>query len=199
MPINHNHRYFGLNSLSLEAAVQEVQQRLGLSLGPSHSDKSSSAASMDATFYPQFSERIRTDAERMARNYILFYSLENAIRDLIDDVLFDAIGPDWWEEPDVVPEPVHKNADKNKKKEDGTGVTPRSDRMLDYTNFGELGEIIKSNWTNFGDIFRDRRAVERIIANLNTLRASIAHCTALSEDEELRLHLSLRDWFRQQA
>ena len=71
--------------------------------------------------------------------------------------------------------------------------------MLDYTNFGELGQIIMSNWEEFADIFTDIRAVERILNNLNTLRAAIAHCTPLAEDEEVRLHLSLRDWFRQQA
>jgi hypothetical protein len=41
------------------------------------------------------------------------------------------------------------------------------------------------------------RALERILGNLNTLRAPIAHCKALAEDEVTRLHLSLRDWFRQ--
>ncbi|WGH77861.1 Swt1 family HEPN domain-containing protein [Jannaschia ovalis] len=135
----------------------------------------------------------------MAQNYVLFYSLENAMRDLIHDVLSDSAGEGWWDTAGIVPDRVRENATNNRTKEEGTGVTLRSDRMLDYTNFGELGEIIKVNWEHFQAIFIDKRAVERIIANLNTLRASIAHCTALSEDEETRLHLSLRDWFRQQA
>jgi len=35
------------------------------------------------------------------------------------------------------------------------------------------------------------------MANLNTLRGPIAHCTLLAEDEVVRLRLSVRDWFRQ--
>jgi hypothetical protein len=82
-------------------------------------------------------------------------------------------------------------------KERSTGITPRSNDLIDYTNFGELREIIKANWEIFGDTFDDIRAVERVLGNLNTLRAPIARCKALAEDEVLRLHLGLRDWFRQ--
>jgi hypothetical protein len=192
---DHNFRYFMLNNLAIESAIRSIEAKTGLDFGhvPAKGDE------QDQVYYPQFSEQVREEAERMAKNYVLFYSLENSIRDLITDVLSEKYGHDWWVEPGVVPEVVSKSAENNQKKESGAGVTVRSDRMIDYTNFGELGEIIKANWDDFGSILRDKRAVERILANLNTLRASIAHCTALAPDEELRLHLSLRDWFRQQA
>jgi hypothetical protein len=77
-----------------------------------------------------------------------------------------------------------------------SGMTPRSSEPIDFTNFGELGEIIKGNWDVFGGIFDSPRAVERVMANLNTLRGPIAHCSALAEDEIVRLRLSVRDWFR---
>jgi hypothetical protein len=76
------------------------------------------------------------------------------------------------------------------------GITPRSFDPLDYTNFGELGEIIKKNWSIFASIFNNVKAVEKVMFNLNTLRNPIAHCSLLAEDEKLRLELSLRDWFR---
>ena len=76
-------------------------------------------------------------------------------------------------------------------------TTPRSSDPIDYTTFGELGEIIKSNWSIFGGaVFNEIKAVEKVMANLNSLRNPIAHCCALAEDEVVRLHLSLRDWFR---
>ncbi len=84
-------------------------------------------------------------------------------------------------------------------KEADAAVTVRSPDAIDYTTFGELGEIIKSNWDLFGGIFNSQRAVERVMANLNTLRAPIAHCSRLAEDEILRLQLSMRDWFRQMS
>lgn len=192
---DHNYRYFMLNNLAIESAVRSVERETGFNLGHAEQKKEGE----DHIYYPQFSQQIRAEAERMATNYVLFYSLENSIRDLISDVLLEKHGADWWSINGVVPEVVSKSAEGNQKKESSTGVTVRSDRLLDYTNFGELGEIIKANWDDFGSILRDKRAVERILANLNTLRASIAHCTALAPDEELRLHLSLRDWFRQQA
>jgi hypothetical protein len=75
-------------------------------------------------------------------------------------------------------------------------VSARSQAAIDYTTFGELGEIIKANWTDFKDIFRDVVALEKVISTLNVLRGPIAHCKPLAEDEVLRLHLSVRDWFR---
>jgi len=192
---DHNYRYFMLNNLTIESALRAAEKKTGLDFG----HKQPEPSDQDHSYYPQFSEQVREEAERMAKNYVLFYSLENSIRDLIVDVLSEKHGEDWWSETGVVPEVVSKSAEGNQKKESGTGVTVRSDRLIDYTNFGELGEIIKSNWEDFGSILRDKRAVEKILANLNTLRASIAHCTALAPDEEVRLHLSLRDWFRQQA
>jgi len=183
-----------LNNLSIESGIRQVANDLGVNLGQEHQDQ----REIETKFYPQFSLRVRTEAERMAKNYTIFYSLENSIRELISDVM-KKHGNDWWDKTNIVPQPVKDNAKKNRKKELGTGITPRSSDMLDYTNFGELGEIIKANWDDFADIFTDIRAVEKILNNLNTLRAAIAHCTPLAEDEEVRLHLSLRDWFRQQA
>jgi hypothetical protein len=52
------------------------------------------------------------------------------------------------------------------------------------------------NWTVFGAIFSSIKALEKVMASLNTLRGPIAHCSVLAEDEVLRLKLSLRDWFR---
>ena len=131
----------------------------------------------------------------MSESYSIFYCLENSIREIISQRLEEEHGTDWWKL--AVPQAVKKNAETNRKKELASGVTPRSGELIDFTNFGELGEIIKANWHTFDDLFRDVRAVERALATLNTLRAPIAHCKALAADEELRLHLGLRDWFRQ--
>jgi hypothetical protein len=75
--------------------------------------------------------------------------------------------------------------------------TERGQGQLDFSTFGELGQIITSNWDVFGALFKSEKAVTRIMANLNTLRGPIAHCTLLAEDEVVRLRLSVRDWFRQ--
>ena len=75
-------------------------------------------------------------------------------------------------------------------------MTLRSSEVIDYTTFGELGEIIQHNWDVFGDTFKNKSALRKVLNGLNLLRAPIAHCAPLAEDEVERLHLALRDWFR---
>lgn len=184
-------KLFSLNNLGIEASIRKIEKTFNIDLG--HSIKSEST--LDKSYYPQFSERIRNEASRMARNYIIFYCLENSIRELIEQRLREEHGDDWWNLS--VPDSIKQNAEQNRKKELASGVTPRSTNLIDFTNFGELGELIKANWDTFGDMFYDMQSVLKVLATLNTLRAPIAHCTALAEDEELRLSLGLKDWFRQ--
>jgi hypothetical protein len=75
-------------------------------------------------------------------------------------------------------------------------MTRRSTDELDYTNFGELTDIITSNWDFFGGSLTSQKAVNRVMASLNSLRSPIAHCSPLAEDEVVRLQLAVRDWFR---
>lgn len=186
-------KFFGLNNLTIEAEMRRIEEQYDVDLG----HRNRSTEQLDETYYPQFSEHLRDEAASMATNYVIFYCLENSIRELIVERLSDPLefGGEWWE--NAVPTSVRDNAERNRKREKASGITPRSVDAIDYSNFGELGEIIKANWNIFGDTFRDIRAVEKVLGNLNTLRAPIAHCKALAEDEVMRLHLSLRDWFRQ--
>jgi hypothetical protein len=187
----HALKLFGLNNLAIEADLRRIAGEHNVDLGR----RAHNADEVEQAYYPQFTEKLRAEAASMATHYAIFYCLENTIRNLIVERLEEVHGADWWNK--VVPEAVRQNCDKNQKKELGAGITPRSQDMIDYSNFGELGEIIKANWNIFGDMFRDMRGLERVLGNLNTLRAPIAHCKALAEDEVKRLHLSLRDWFRQ--
>ena len=184
-------KLFGLNNLAIEADLRRIASEHKVDIGR----RSEDAAAVEQAYYPQFAERLRAEAASMATHYAIFYCLENSIRQLIVERLKEVHGADWWNKG--VPEVVRQNCDKNQKKEQQAGITLRSQDLIDYSNFGELGEIIKANWSIFGDTFRDMRALERILGNLNTLRAPIAHCKELADDEVTRLHLSLRDWFRQ--
>jgi hypothetical protein len=132
----------------------------------------------------------------MAKSYELFYCLEKTIRKQIADLLEATKGENWWDDQNVIPQQIHVEVKKRIQRERDSGITPRSQDALDYTNFGELGEIIKANWSIFASIFNNIKAVEKVMFSLNTLRNPIAHCSSLAEDEKLRLELSLRDWFR---
>jgi hypothetical protein len=96
----------------------------------------------------------------------------------------------------LVPSQIKKDAEGRMKRERDSGMTLRSEKPLDFTTFGELGQIIIQNWDVFDAVFSSKKAVERVMGNLNSLRGPIAHCSRLAEDEVVRLRLSVRDWFR---
>jgi hypothetical protein len=143
----------------------------------------------------QFSAAVRDNAVIMAEHYKLFYLLENDIRRLIDDTLNeDNKGPDWWDK--YAPETSKAEYKANLQREQDAGFTPRSDDPLDYVTFGQLGEIIRANYSLFGGILSNQKAMGRVMFSLNNLRGPIAHCGVLAEDEVDRLKLAVKDWFR---
>lgn len=183
-------RLFALNNLSIEAAVQRIERERDIDLG----HRPPAERGLDETYYPQFEEKIRREAAEMSAHYRVFYCLENSIRSLISEILFEKHGAEWWNK--TVPDQVKSHVAATRAKEIESGISIRSQDSIDYTTFGELGEIIKGNWADFSDIFQNIKALEKVIATLNVLRNPIAHCTPLAEDEVVRLHLSVRDWFR---
>jgi hypothetical protein len=184
-------KLFAMNNQLLENDLDRIEDELALDLGRGHQWR----VEADRDYYPQFDQSVRKEAKEMAPHYEIFYSLENSIRGLIADTLAAAEPAGWWESGRVPPE-IKAAAEKAQMREIETGMTPRSSEPIDFTNFGELGEIIKANWDVFGGMFNSQRAVERVMANLNSLRGPIAHCSPLAEDEVVRLRLSVRAWFR---
>lgn len=144
-----------------------------------------------------FDENVYLEAGSMAQHYMTFYCLERSARNIVIGKLNDTHGGGWW--ATKVPQNIRTNVSQNMQRELDAGVTPRSEREIDYTTFGELGEIVKANWADFGDIFKSPKAFTKIMTNLNVLRGPIAHCSPLSEDEVLRLELTVKDWMRLQS
>jgi len=182
---------FAMTNLLLESDLDDLEKKFEIDLGRNLN----SIRKTEAAYFLQFRASLRSEARKMAEQYEIFYCLEKSIRELIVDVFESSGNDDWWEE--LVPDTIKQNVKKAKKREGESAVTPRSADPIDYTTFGELGEIIKSNWSLFGGVvFTEIKAVEKVMANLNSLRNPIAHCSPLAEDEILRLDLSLKDWFR---
>jgi hypothetical protein len=148
-------------------------------------------------YISQFGEATRQTAADMAVWYVLFHMLENEIRRFISETLEEKSPGSWWEK--CVPDPVKIEVQNNRNREQDFGLVPRSDDDLDYTTFGQLGDIIRANWDVFGGVLSSQKAVSRIMATLNALRGPIAHCGVLAPDEIDRLKLSVKDWFRVMA
>lgn len=182
-------KLFGITSQLIEHDLDQVEREHTVDLRREHRQTTEA----DDAYYPQIDSAIRAEAAAMAPHYEVFYSLETTIRQMVSEQL-EAAQADWWKER--IPEQIRKDAEKRRKQELDTGITPRSDEPIDYTNFGELSVVIVANWDVFGALFNSAKAVEKVMSNLNTLRGPIAHCSPLAPDEVVRLQLAVADWFR---
>ena len=184
-------RAFGMSGYQITSDLHQLETRFNIELG--HTDQTRDDLERDQ--FPQFEKEIRTEAASMASRFEAFYCLEKSIRKLIAETMEEAEGAKWWTSGKI-PQTVLNEVKQRTEKEVDSGFSRRSQDELDYTTFGELSVIITANWDVFGSLFSSRKAVERVLANLNHLRNPIAHCAKLSEDETIRLQLTVRDWFR---
>lgn len=183
---------FGMTTQMVTEDLSRIASLNGVDLG----HVPVSAQTVEDVYYPQFDAAVRREASAMAKHYEVFYSLEKSIRALVADTIESAEKTaEWWSSARV-PAVVQTEVALRVQKELDAGVTRRSLDELDYTTFGELSIIISSNWDIFGSLFSSKKAVEKVMASLNALRNPIAHCSPLAEDEQLRLQLTVRDWFR---
>ena len=183
-------KLFAFSHLLIERELDRIEESFKIDLGRG----SDNTEDRDDLYYPQFSEAVRIEASEMAAHYELFYALEKSIRTLVSEKLESEHGAAWW--TNVVPQTVKDNVKKNIQRELESGVTQRSSKEIDYTTFGELGEIVRANWQAFSDTFNNEKAFTKIMSSLNLLRGPIAHCSPLAADEVVRLRLTLKDWFR---
>jgi hypothetical protein len=184
-------KFFAITSQLIEHDLDRLEESLAIDLGRGHER----AIDADQSYYPQIETAIRAEAAAMAPHYEIFYALEKSIRTLIGETIEATEGSQWWGSQRILGQ-IRAAAEGARQREIDSGMTPRSDEMLDYTTFGELSQIIEANWDLFGSILSSVKAVKRVMSNLNTLRGPIAHCSPLAEDEVVRLRLSVRDWFR---
>jgi hypothetical protein len=190
MESEHKIRSFIMSNQILNDELSAIEKSYSISLGHVKNREDD----IDEVYYPQFESEIRAEAAKMAKHYEIIYCLEKSIRKLISESISEVEKTDEWWNLNRVPAQIKTDVTNRIDRERDAGVTPRSDDELDYTTLGELADIITSNWDVFGGIFlKGKKAVQRIVGNLNTLRAPIAHCSPLAEDEVLRLELAIKD------
>jgi len=184
--------YFGMKNLILETELLKLEKG-GIDIG--HGDTIKKEQIVDPDL---FEMDIRKSAKRMADYYILYYCLENTIRRMIKDTLFDNYGANWWDSQ--VPDNVKKEVKERQEKEKNSVMSIRAvDDPLTYSTLGELIPIIEKNWDSFSDQLRSKKAVNQTLSQLNQTRAVIAHSAELNEDEIIRMKLLIKDWQRQQT
>src|SRR5262245_11007483 len=113
-------RAFGMTGLQISLALSNIEQQFGVELG--HDQK---APGRKAAEYEQFEVALRSEAARMSEFYEIFYCLENSVRKLVEDILMEAEGADWWNSARVNEKSIREQAAARRKKEIGS-ATPRS-------------------------------------------------------------------------
>jgi hypothetical protein len=132
----------------------------------------------------------------MASIYVVFFCLENAVRELITDRLAERHKLNWWK--DCVPAKIRTAVQALKEKEDHNRYhTQRSSALIGYTMFGNLAQIIISNWEDFSDLFPSQAWVTSRFHDLEMSRNIIMHTGVLPPGEIERIESIARDWLRQ--
>jgi hypothetical protein len=143
-----------------------------------------------------YSPKIRYEARRMSAVYEVFYCLENAVRELIQQRLIERKGVDWW--TTSVPQKIRVSVEKLKEKERKNKYSsPRSSVFIGYTLFGNLSQIIISNWDEFSDLFPDQPWISSRFNDLEISRNIIMHTGLLPDIEIDRIESIARDWLKQ--
>lgn len=185
-------RLFVMSHQMVEGDLDSIEELFRIDLGRDPTTQEDK----DERYYPQFDQAIRQEASSMALHYELFYCLEKSIRALIKETLEEKHGGNWWNTPDVIPDTIKTDVKTNMQRDIDSAVALRSTDEIDYTTFGQLGDIVRQNWDLFDDIFNSKKAFNKVMGSLNILRGPIAHCSPLPPSEVARLKTTVEDWFR---
>lgn len=143
-----------------------------------------------------FSPRIIHQANKMSSIYVVFFCLENSVRELITDRLAERHGVDWWEI--CVPTKIRDSVAKLKDTEEKNRYhSQRSVSSIGYTMFGNLAQIIVNRWDDFSDLFPTQAWVNSRFTDLEMSRNIIMHTGVLPDSEIERIESICRDWIRQ--
>jgi len=143
-----------------------------------------------------FSLQIRNQAVRMAEIYTFFFCFENSVRELVESRLQESLALEWWEKG--VPQAVRKRVTDRREKENANRWhQARGGSDIYYADFGDLCNVIISNWARFEDLFPSQDWVRARLGDLEMSRNVIAHNGILAEIEVNRMELYLRDWLQQ--
>jgi hypothetical protein len=143
-----------------------------------------------------FSPRIMYDASKMASVFTAFFCLENSVRDLLTERLLVRKGTDWWNT--AVPAKIKEAVQKLKEKESTNRYhSRRSDELIGYTMFGNLGQIIIANWEDFSDLFPNQAWISSRFNDLEMSRNVIMHTGTLPQIEVDRIESIVHDWTSQ--
>lgn len=142
----------------------------------------------------QFGIQRRNDALEMARLYAVLHAFENEIRHLFKDTLDENADADWWA-GDAIPKKVREKAEGRRKTAlADSWLEGAKDENLEYVDFGDLSQIIITNWDCFKDIIPSQSWLNQRMVELEKARNFVAHNRMLLPNEFQRIYMYISDW-----
>ena len=128
--------------------------------------------------------------------YTAIAAFENSARKLITTVLLEQVGANWWES--AVSEKIRKKAETRKLEEDKIRWHGhRGDSPINYTDLGDLGNIIGNNWARFEPYMPSIEWAKSVFDVIETSRNVIMHSGELATEDIERVGMNVRDWIKQ--
>ena len=131
-----------------------------------------------------------TIEEQMDSNPVLLVQkLERAIRELINNTLYDSLGENYWEVEKTIPQDIKSYVvDKIKKERSNKPYISKEEwetplRKLEQVNIMDYLKIICTNWNLFEDTFGSKKSLERYFDGFSTIRNQIDHIKTLDPTE----------------
>jgi hypothetical protein len=166
------------------------------SQGLLHQPLSPASQRHDIDLLAPVQESVRNAALQMQRAYLLLFTLENIVRELITSRLEESDGADWFEKRATSPMKL-KVTDRKQKEERDLWHTGRNKLPIYYLDFGDLSKLIVNHWVQFEDLLPGQPWVQARLDEAEKSRNVIAHTNVLAPEEVDRLEMYLSDWIKQ--
>ena len=140
-----------------------------------------------------FPENLLQESTEMSECYQILYCFENDVRTIINDIMKENFGSDWWDQ--CVRDSIKLDVRRNQEAEQNSVYYGRIDEPLYFTTLGDLKEIIKDNYDNFIDHFRSKRFVDELLFQINRLRVVVGHNCMLEEMDITTLKQNIERWY----
>ena len=144
----------------------------------------------------ELEEELVVKSQKMSIVYTAICAFENTVRAFISRKLLETKGDNWWTL--AVSEKIRVKAESRRDEENKIRWhTPRGDSVINYTEFGDLISVIRSNWTEFEPHINSIEWAEQIIKTLERSRNVIMHSGELVNQDIERIGMYIRDWVNQ--
>lgn len=152
-------------------------------------------------FLHEIDEKYVQQSKSMITVFTAITAFENATREFVYSILFDAYKGDWWNKG--IQNSIKEKAESRKNSESKIKWhISRGDAMMSFLEFGDLPKIICSqeNWKYFEPYFSfsgDTEWIKSIFSDIEKSRNVIMHSGVLDDFDIARVGLNIRDWLHQ--